>query len=476
MSARDDLKFFMEPRSIALVGVPRRTGRLSLNSLENLLEFGFEGKIYPVNPSAEEIMGVRTYPSLLDIPDEIDLAVIATPRPAVLGVVEQCAQKGIKAVAVVTQGFSDFDEEGRAIEAEMVRVVRRAGGRVLGPNTVGVANAFAHMTTCFTRSEVTKVPVGVITQTGSFFTGTQGFLPSGKTIDLGNTCDVDFADGLEYFEDDPEVKVIGLYIEGIRNGKRFMKVATRVAKKKPILALKSGRSHYGRKAAQSHTGQLAGRDEIYGAVMRQCGIIRVADIEEEADLARAFCVLPLMGGRGLGVVTMSGSGGVLAADACDDYGLEMAELMEGTRGRIKAMSLPWVNISNPIDIFPAILSDTSSDFSERYLRVSQMVLDIVAADPTVHGILFIAGVFNKRDEIDPSDVVANVADRFRDKPIVCVLHGRNAEEIRARLEATGKTLVFPSFERAVRALGRLRQYAIFREGMSHGATKHRGAL
>lgn len=464
MNARDELKFFMEPRSIALVGVPRRTGKLSLNSLENLLEYGFKGRIYPVNPSAREILGVRTYPSLRDIPDEIDLAVIATPRPTVLGVVEQCAEKGVKAVAVVTQGFSDFDEEGRSIEAEMVRVLRKAGGRILGPNTVGVANAFAHMTTCFTRSEVTKVPVGVITQTGSFFTGTQGFIPSGKTIDLGNTCDVDFADGLEYFEDDPEVKVIGLYIEGIRSGRRFMEVASRVAKKKPILALKSGRSHYGRKAAHSHTGQLSGSDEIYGAVLRQCGVFRVADIEEMGDLARAFCSLPQMEGSGLGVVTMSGSGGVLAADACQDYGIEMAELMQHTRDTIKAMSLPWVNISNPIDIFPAILSDTSSDFSERYLGVSQMVLDIVGADPTVHGILFVAGVFNKMDEIDPSDVVANVADRFRNKPIVCVLHGRNAGEIGARLEATGKTLVFPSFERAVRALGRLRQYALFREG------------
>jgi len=460
--AKEQMKFFLEPRSVALIGIPRRTGKLSLNILENLLEYGFRGRVYPVNPNAREISGLRAYPTLADVPDEIDLALIATPRPSVLPVVEECARKGVKAVAVVTQGFADFDEEGRSLEAEMVRILKGAGSRLLGPNTLGVANAFIRLNTSFARPEVTEIPVGVIAQTGSFFTGTQRFLPSGKGIDLGNTSDVDFCDGLEYFEDDPQTRVVALYIEGIRDGRRFMEVARRVARKKPVIALKSGRSRWGLQAARSHTAQLAGVDELYSAAFRQCGVMRAADIEEQGDLARAFCRLPLMTGKGLCVVTMSGSAGVLAADACEDWGLEMAPLLPETRAAIKEMSLPWVNIQNPVDVWPAIFSETKSSLLDRYIRVSRAVLEKVAMDPTVDGILFIAGVMNPRDILDPTEVVVEIAEAFPGKPIVCVVHGRNSPAITERLERTGKTVVFPSCERAVRALGRIRQYAEFR--------------
>lgn len=463
MSARDELKSFMEPRSIALVGVPRRTGRLSLNILENLLEYGYKGKVYPVNPHAREIAGVKVYPALEAVPDEIDLALIATPRPSVLPVVQECARKRIKAVAILTQGFADFDEGGKAMEEEMVRMLRGAGSRLLGPNTLGVANAYIRLNTSFARPEVTEIPVGVIAQTGSFFTGTQRFLPSGKSIDLGNTSDVDFCDALEYFEDDLETKVIGLYVEGIRNGRRFREVARRVAMKKPVIALKSGRSRWGLQAARSHTAQLTGSDHVYDAAFRQCGVMRAADIEEQGDLARAFCRLPLMRGKGLGVVTMSGSAGVLAADACQDHGLEMAHLLPETKAAISEMSLPWVNIQNPVDVWPAIFSETKSSLLDRYMRVSRDVLEKVAGDPTVDGILFIAGVMNPRDVLDPTEVVVEIAEAFPHKPIVCMVHGRNSPAITERLERTEKTVVFPSCERAVRALGRLRKYAEFRE-------------
>jgi acetyltransferase len=459
MTVKEDMKFFMEPTSVALIGVPRRTGKLSLNILENLLEYGFSGKVYPVNPNADQILGIQSYPSLKEVPGPIDLALIATPRPSVLQIVKECADKGVRAVVVVTQGFSDFDEKGRALEAEMVRILHKAGARLLGPNTLGIANVFARVNTSFSRPEVTRVPVGVITQTGSFFTGTQKFLLSGKSIDLGNSCDIDFSDCLEYFEDDPETEVIALYIEGIQDGRRFMEVSGRVSRKKPVIALKSGRTASGTEAAKSHTAQMAGRDEVYEAVFRQSGIIRVADIEELGDLAKAFSQLPLMRGEGLGIVTMSGSGGVLAADACQDYGLRMAELLPETKAKIKDMSLPWVNINNPIDIWPAIFSQTQADLSVRFIEVSKIVLEVVAKDPTVDGILFIAGVYNKKDEIDPTEIVLHIADQFPEKPIVCFLHGRNAPFMTDRLQETGKTLVFPSFERCVRALGRLWQYA-----------------
>jgi len=175
-----------------------------------------------------------------------------------------------------------------------------------------------------------------------------------------------------------------------------------------------------------------------------------------------------MQGKGVGVVTMSGSGGVLAADACQDYGVRMAELLPETKAKIKEMSLPWVSIQNPVDIWPAIFKETYRDFHDRYMEVSKIVLEMVAADPTVDGILFLGGVFNKKDEIDPTEVILHIADSFKEKPIVCVLHGRNAPVITDRFEETGKTVVFSSFERAVRALGRLRQYAEILQRNSNG--------
>ncbi|MFC1825394.1 acetate--CoA ligase family protein [Thermodesulfobacteriota bacterium] len=458
MNIKDHMKYFMEPKSIAMIGVPRNTGRLSFNYLENLLEYGYSGKIFPVNPSAKEILGVKCYPTLKDIPYNIDLALIATPRDTVLGVVKECAEKRVKAVAIVTQGFSEFNKEGKALEEEMVRIIRESGGRLLGPNTIGVANAFRNVTTSFARPELKRLPIGVILQTGSFFPGTQKFLLAGKGIDLGNTSDIDFSDCLEYFGDDPETKVIALYVEGIDDGRKFMNVARRVSKKKPILALKTGRSESGLKATLSHTGHMASNDQVYDAVFKQSGIIRVQDFEEQNDLAQAFSCLQPMRGKGLGIVTMSGSGGVLAADACQDNGLQVADLRQDTRAKIQAMSLPWTTISNPVDIWPAVFSETNTDMSEKYIQVSETILKLVAKDPTVHGILFIAGIFNKKDEIDPTEIIFHYSNLFHKKPIVCVFLGRNPAII-DKVNETGKTVVLPSYERGVRVLGRLHQYA-----------------
>jgi acetate---CoA ligase (ADP-forming) len=463
------LNLFMEPASIALIGVPRRTGRYSLNILENMLEYGYTGKIYPINPGADRILGVKTYSRLRDVPGTIDMALIATPRTAVLDMVKECADKGIRAVAILTQGFSDFDQEGRELEAEMVKVLHKIGGRLLGPNTLGVANAFARVNTSFSRSELTLVPVGTIVQTGSLFTGSQKLLISGKSIDLGNSADIGFTDGLRYYEDDTDIKVIAMYMEGVTRGREFMETAKQVSRKKPVLVLKSGRTPSGSEAAKSHTAQMAGKDEIYDAVFRQCGVMRVADVEELSDLSRAFSTLPLMKGPRLGIITMSGSGGVLAADACQSYGLEVAQLLPETKGAIQKMSLPWITVNNPVDVWPVIFSDTKTDLSKRYVSVSKSVLEIIANDPGVDGILLIAGVFNPQDPLDPTDVIMEITDRFKEKPIACVLHGRNTPVITEKLEQTGRTVVYSSFERAVRALGRLYQYAKYQSSPEEGS-------
>ncbi|GAI42463.1 unnamed protein product, partial [marine sediment metagenome] len=260
-------------------------------------------------------------------------------------------ERGIKAITVVGQGFADSDAEGKALQAEMVRIAREGGARIVGPNTFGTANAFINFNSSYVQMDMKKVPTGIICQTGLFFGGLPKFPILGKGIDIGNACDIDFSDGLEYFEDDPEVKVILLYIEGMRDGRRFLDVAGRVAKKKPIIAIKSGQSEEAAQATQSHSGSLAGRDEVYDAAFRQCGVIRVTTAEEFDDLSKAFLHLPLMKGRGVGIITNTGGGGIMATDACTRHNLDLAKLSPESLRELDAIAPPWQDFQNPADIW-----------------------------------------------------------------------------------------------------------------------------
>ncbi len=457
MNTIEQMERFVEPRSIAIIGVPRRTGEDAFNILENLLNYGFSGRLYPVNPLIDRILGIKAYSSVKEIPEVVDLAVIATPRPPVLDIVKECTEKGIKAMVIVAQGFADGDEEGKALQAEIMRIAKAAGARILGPNSLGVANAFNNLNTSFVMSNMEKIPVGIICQSGIFFPGLHRLIPVGKAIDLANASDIDFSDGLEYFENDPDIRVILLHIEGIGNGKRFVDVASRVTKRKPIIALKSGKSAHGAKAVQSHTGSLSGRTEAYDASFRQCGIIQVGDIEELGDLAKSFLRLPLMKGKKLGVVSITGAGGVLTSDACQKYGLEMAELEPTTLAKIRELFPPWLHVDNPVDFWPAFQLS-----GHPYREVIKRLLELVAADHGVDGIVFVSGVFANKELWDPSEDIIEVAHAFESKPIACWLYGP-FPEIADKLEGYGKTVVFPTYDRAVRALARLREYAEFLE-------------
>ncbi|MFH1626163.1 MAG: CoA-binding protein [Pseudomonadota bacterium] len=457
MSHIEPMKVFMEPRSIALVGVTRNTGEDSFNILENLLNYGFEGKVYPVNPGIDRILGVQGYPSVKDIPEDVDLAVIASPRATVFNIVKECAKKRVKGIVIVAQGFNDGDDEGKALQAEIMSVAREAGVRVIGPNSLGIANSFCNLNTSFAPAKLDNVPVGMICQSGLFFPGPPRLIVAGKAIDLGNACDIDVSDGLEYFETDQDIKVIVLYVEGIEEGRRFLEVAKRVSKRKPILALKSGRSESGSKAAESHTGSLAGNDEVYDAAFKQCGVIRTLDIEELADLSRAFSYLPLINGRGIGIISMSGAGGVITADACQRNKLEVANLSTGTLAEIKRLFPAWLTITNPFDAWPAFQVS-----GYPYGEVVDRAFKLMLADEAVSGVVLISGIFGKEESWDPSSAILRAVNTVKDKPVVCWLYG-NYTGILPTLEKSGKVVVFPSCERAVRALARLREYAEFLE-------------
>ena len=327
MRVSADLKPFLEPRSVALVGVPRRTGRGSFNILEILLGMGFPGRVYPVNPQAKEILGVPAYPSLKAIPEAPDLAVMMLPREAVPPTLEDCVRRGIRAAIVVSDGFAEADAEGKKLQARLVEIVRGSGCRLVGPNSLGVVNNFARFTTTFLPVPKGAQPLALVSQSGGFFAGFANFVP-GKALDLGNMADVDFADALDHFAADPAIRVIALHIEGLKDGRRFLASARRVAREKPVLVLKTGRSELAQRTAATHTGSLAGSDQVFDALCHQAGLIRVKDGDELGDIAGAFQHLPPFTGNRLGIITPTGGGAVLALDSLEKYGFTLAKLSQ----------------------------------------------------------------------------------------------------------------------------------------------------
>jgi acetyltransferase len=463
MSSVTQLKPFLEPRSIAVVGANPNSGEQAFNVVENLAQCGYQGKVYPVNPNYKEILGKKCHATVTEIPGDVDLAIIVTPRAIVSGIVKQCGEKGIRAAIVVGQGFSDADEEGKRLQQELVEVARKSKVRILGPNTVGSANAFINFSAAFLKqTDIRKLPVGIVCQSGLFF-GTVGRLRLlGKGLDLGNSCDIDVTEAMEYFAQDPQVKVIVLHIEGIRDGKRFREVAQRVVKKKPVIALKTGRSERSARAAQSHTGSLVGKDEVWDAVFKQCGIIRADNIDELGDLVRTFSYLPTMAGRGIGVVTASGGIGIMTLDACAKYNLEVVELSPEVKQRLTAMSPVWYKAGNPLDIWPAIMT-SPRPFGETL----KIVMTEVLRDPRVNAIVLFAGAWFQGFKPLITDVIKETADAFPDKPIAwCPYDGWlfniRSRDLQDKLEEAGRAAVFSIPDDAVRALSKLADYSELR--------------
>ncbi len=460
MNVVEQMKKFIEPESVALFGVSRRTGENALSMLQNLLSYGYTGRIYPVNPNATEILGVKTYSRVADISSEIELAVINLPRYLVPGVVKECVEQGIQSVIIETQGFADStDEDGKQLQKEIDKFVKKGAVRILGPNTFGTANPFINFSSSFRKMEMEILPIGIICQTGVFFSGFHELKLLGKGFDLGNACDVGFTDGLEYFEQDDDTKIVFLHIEGIPNGRRFLSVAERVARRKPVLALKTGKSEQAARAVQSHTGSLVGKDEVWEVALRQSGVIRVGDIDELGDLVRIFPRLPLMGGRKIGIVSNSGGVGIMSIDACHLFNLEVAELSSGTMEQMNVLSPAWLSVSNPADVWPSYMVS-----KQPLAKVLDGSIGAMLDDGAVDALLFVWSPWSEQNCIDLSQLLAKLAEAHPDKPLVCSLHGDHARVAQDILEVTGRITVFHNPYRAIRALGHLARYSTFRRG------------
>ncbi len=442
---------------MALIGVSRQTGEGARNILEHILSYGYRGRIYPINPNVSEILGVKTYSSVTEITDDVDLAVIATPRSSVPQLVKECAECNIKAIVIVAQGFSDAsDEEGKQLQKEINDIAQANQARILGPNTLGTANAFINFSSSFAKLRMKKHPIGVICQTGIFFVGFPEMAFVGKGIDLGNACDISFADGLKYFENDSETKVVALHIEGMQDAKTFTNISRDIARNKPVLALKTGRSELAAKAAQSHTGSLTGSTEVWQAALKQTGIIQVADLEELIDLTRIFSVLPLMEKSKIGVATTSGGLGIMAIDACQYSNLEISKLSSYAKNLLGAMAPSWLKVGNPVDIWPIMM--TSQPLTKPLIAGLKALL----SDSELGAVLFIGAASDEKWGSGLCQLLSELAAKHQDKPLVCCIFGPYGNEAIKELQDAGKAVGFSTPERAIRALARLNEYSRLR--------------
>ena len=449
----------MDPESVAVIGVSRRTGAGSFNVIENMRSFGYKGKIFPVNPFAGEIAGLPAYKTVQEIPEPVALAIVATPRERVPGVIEECAALGVRGAIVVPQGFSDADEQGRALQGQLTQIAREKGIRILGPNTLGVYNAFSGFTSSFMPLERTPAPVGVICQSGIFFVGASLFTGwMGKGIDVANACDLDFAEALAHLEADDRIRVVFAHVEGTSRAGAFYETARRAALRKPVIAMKTARSAWGARAASSHSGSLVGDYEVFETAFRQAGVVCAKDPEEALDYTKTFLHLPAMKGDRVAVITFTGAGGIILVDAFQEHGLTLAALSEATLQTVRALSPDWMPIGNPMDIWPAVMKNGMD-------RVYRTALEAVLQDDHVDGVVCIAIAPHLPGEayLDASEAIQETAAANPGKPVALWLYGPNQAEIMDRIDQQGTVVAYPSLPRAARSLAALHRRHLFFE-------------
>ena len=429
---RQTLDAFFGPSSVAVVGASRQEGKTGHEILVSLLRGGFEGRIFPVNPKADEIEGLPCYKDLPAIGEVPDLVVIVVPAKIVPQVMEQCAQVGAQAAIIITAGFKEVGEEGKALEEQVARTARRAGIRVIGPNCLGIMVPGRKLNASFGGHLPAVGGIGYLSQSGALLAATLDMAGAGgigfsALVSIGNKADVDELDVMKALGKDPDTEVIAGYLESITHGDAFVREAERISATKPILLVKSGGTEAGAAAATSHTGSLAGGEEAYEAVFQRSGIIRCTSIKEQFDFAQALAWQPLPQGQRVAVITNAGGAGIMAADAVEQKGLEFASLSDETVAAL-ADGLPAAaNVHNPIDVLGDALAD-------RYDLALRAVLD----DPGVDVLLVLLTPQAMTDCAGSAEAVVHVAQEKAGKPVLaCFLGAGQVEEARRILRAGG---------------------------------------
>lgn len=455
--AISSLQAVFRPRSIAVVGVSRTPGTPGYQVLDNLLRHGFTGVVYPVNPNARVVHSIPCYATVADIPEPVDLAVVAVPKERVLDVVDECGAKGVRAVVVITAGFKEVGGEGLERERALLEKARGYGMRLVGPNCLGVLNTdpAVSMNATFAPTMPPAGPVSFMSQSGTigitildyaaeYGIGIRNF------ISVGNKPDVSGNDVMEYWAEEEGSRVILMYLENFGNPRKFVNLARRVTREKPVIAVKSGRTTAGVRAVSSHTGVLASQDVAVDALFAQCGVIRVDTVEELFDLAMAFGHLPVPAGNRVGIVTNAGGPGIIIADACESEGLEVPELTPATQSRLRGVLAAEASVSNPVDM---IATATAQHY--------ESALGIVLEDPNIDAVIaaFVPPLGVRQVDVASAIVAARRANP--EKPLLAVLMGREGlPQGRAALQRAGvPAYIFPeSASRALAAMDRYRRW------------------
>jgi len=349
----ETLEALFKPRSIAVVGASRKPGKIGYEILFNIINYGFKGKVYPVNPKATEILGLRAFPSMKSIPDSVDLVVVSVPARMVLDVIDDAGSAGAKVALVIASGFKEVGNV--ELEKELVRRARKWGMRVLGPNIFGMVYTPSRLNASFGPTNVIPGKVAFITQSGALGIALMGMtiverIGVSSIISIGNKADIDDADLLQYLENDPNTSVILIYLEGVEDGRKFMEVAMEVSRRKPIVVIKAGRTEVGAKAVASHTGSLAGNVALYMTLFRQAGILQANTVEEAFDWARALSSLPPYNGKPLVIVTNGGGAGVVATDVLAENGIRLKASPKSLVDEVREFLPSFAALGNPIDV------------------------------------------------------------------------------------------------------------------------------
>jgi acetyltransferase len=453
------LDALLRPRSVAVIGASRTPNTIGYQILDNLVRHGFTGAVYPVNPSAESVHSIRAYASVEAIPDAVDLAVVVVPKQHVQAVAEACGRKGVRALVVISAGFREIGGAGVERERQLVETVRKHGMRLVGPNCMGVMNTEpgVSMNATFAPTMPPAGPVAFLSQSGAMgvtildYASEYGIGIS-QFVSVGNKPDVSGNDLIQYWADDERTGVILMYLENFGNPRRFTQLAREITRRKPVVAVKSGRSGAGARAASSHTGALAGTDAATDALLRQCGVLRAETVEEMFDLAMAFSHQPIPHGNRVAIITNAGGPGIIIADACEAHGLEVVELSEVTRAHLAAHFPEEASLRNPVDM---IASATPQSY--------RVAVEAVLADPAVDAVIatFVPPLGVRQEDV--AEAIVAVAAGRKDKPVLAVLMGREGlPQGLAELNAAGiPGYRFP--ESAVRALSAMYRQRLWLE-------------
>lgn len=470
-----EFDFVFNPKSIAVVGASNDKRAWGNRFLQAQLDANFKGALYPVNPGADKILGLDAYPSVTSIQSSVDYVIVAVPARVIPDVINDCVAKGVKVVSIFTAGFSESgQEQGRRLEEQIVKKARERGVRIIGPNCFGVCCPTNFISFSSQVGPAQSGSVAFLSQSGHYAHILAGIanerrIGISKSVSYGNECDLECADFLEYLAIDPETKIIGAYLEGTRNGRRLFQIIKEVSKTKPMVVLKGGRTQAGAEAARSHTGSLAGSNIVWTTALRQAGAIQVDNIDELTDTVLAFQQLSRFEGNSVAIVCglIAGGGGVsvTSADSCTRFGLSVPPFTEETRSRLKAL-LPPVGgmLRNPVDMAqaagdPSILNKTL----ELVFSDQKIELVMVHAPPST-------GFISIKAFQAINDLFISTRKTQR-KPLILVSGTYRADHLSSERKLLDAQIpVFPTFERAAKAIANMRQYSTWRADESRDAS------